>query len=88
MTLDQSPAANESAEKRKLTRKPVLLAAAALIATGALGLVLGNSVPFAIAQTTPAVGTSQTIDTPFGRAPLSFADLVEKVSPGRGQHQR
>ncbi|HWM30736.1 MAG TPA: Do family serine endopeptidase [Methyloceanibacter sp.] len=81
MTLDQSPAANESAEKRKLTRKPVLLAAAALIATGALGLVLGNSMPFAIAQTTPAVGTSQTIETPFGRAPLSFADLVEKVSP-------
>ncbi|MGV1015718.1 MAG: trypsin-like peptidase domain-containing protein, partial [Methyloceanibacter sp.] len=81
MTLDQSHAANESAQPRKVSRKRVLLAATALIATGALGLLLGNSTPFAVAQTTPAVGTVQTIETPYGRAPLSFADLVEKVSP-------
>ncbi len=81
MTIDQSPAANESAQTRKVTRKPVLLAAAALFATGGLGLLLGNSMPFAVAQTTPAVGAVPTIETPFGRAPLSFADLVEKVSP-------
>jgi len=80
MTLHQSPAANESAT-RKVARKPVLLAASALIATGALGLLLGNSFPLAVAQTTPAVGTVPTIETPYGRAPLSFADLVEKVSP-------
>lgn len=80
MTLHQSPAANESAT-RKVARKPVLLAAAALIATGGLGLLLGNSFPLAVAQTTPAVGTVPTIETPYGRTPLSFADLVEKVSP-------
>src|SRR3972149_10931991 len=74
MTFDQSSAAN-APRWRKLTRKPVLLAAAALIATSALGLTPGNSVPFAAAE------TPQTIDTPYGRAPLSFADLVQKVSP-------
>jgi serine protease Do len=77
MKTDQSSAANESTRSRKLTRKPVLLAAAALIATGALGLILGNSVPSAVAET----ATQKTIETPFGRAPLSFADLVAKVSP-------
>ena len=49
MNSDQSQAANESS--RKLTRKPVILAAAALIATSALGLTLGNLVPFAAAET-------------------------------------
>jgi len=77
MKLDQSSAANESPRWRKLTRKPALLAVAALIATSALGLTLGNSVPFAVAET----ATQPTIDTPYGRAPLSFADLVAKVSP-------
>ena len=55
----------------------MLLAAAALIATSALGLTLGNIVPFAAAET----ATQPTIETPYGRAPLSFADLVQKVSP-------
>src|SRR4030042_2187641 len=76
MTLDQSSAANESQSSRKLSRKSALLAAAALIATSALGLALGNSVPFAAAET----ATQPTIETPYGRAPLSFADLVAKVS--------
>jgi len=75
MTSDQSNAAKESS--RKLTRKPVILAAAALIATSALGLTLGNFVPFAAAET----ATQPTIETPYGRAPLTFADLVAKVSP-------
>jgi len=39
MTSDQS--------SRKLTRKPVVLTAAALIATSALGLTLGHMVPLA-----------------------------------------
>jgi serine protease Do len=78
MTMQRSPAADDSTTSRRLTRKPVLLAAAALIAVGALGLTLGNSVPFAAAETTD---TNQTIDTPMGRAPVSFADLVAKVSP-------
>ena len=79
MTPDQSHAANPSAGKRTLTRKPVLLAAAALIATSALGLTLGNGIPFAIAET-PQTPT-QTVQTPAGPAPISFADLVQKVSP-------
>ncbi len=78
MKTDQSPAANESPRVRKLTRKPALLAATALIATGALGLVLGNGVPYASAETAQP---AQTIEMPFGRAPLTFADLVAKVSP-------
>ena len=77
MTPDQSHAANPSAGKRTLTRKPVLLAAAALIATSALGLTLGNGIPFAIAETPQ----TQTVQTPLGPAPISFADLVQKVSP-------
>ena len=77
MRTDQSPAANESPRLRKLTRKPALLAAA-LIATGALGLSLGSDMPFAVAETAQ---TPKTVETPFGRAPLTFADLVAKVSP-------
>src|SRR5665811_1997612 len=78
MRNNQSPAANESPQLRKLPRKPALLAAAALIATGALGLTLGTGAPFAAAETAQS---PQTIETPFGRAPLSFAHLVAKVSP-------
>lgn len=62
--------------KRNFFRKPALLAAAALIAASALGFTLGDSVPFAAAE-----NATQTVETPFGRAPLSFADLVAKVSP-------
>ena len=51
MKLDQSSAATESHGARKTTRKAALLAAAALIATSALGLTLGNGVPFAAAET-------------------------------------
>ena len=78
MKTNQSPAATESPQLRKLTRKPALLAAAALIGAGVLGLSLNPSVPFAVAETTE---TAQTVETPFGSAPLSFADLVAKVSP-------
>ena len=69
MTSDQS--------SRKLTRKPMILTAAALIAGSALGLTLGNMVPFAVAET----ATQPTIGTPYGRAPLSFADIAQKVTP-------
>jgi serine protease Do len=72
---DRSPAATTSPRRRIIAGRPVLVAAAALIATSALGLTLGNIVPYAAAE------TPQTIDTPYGRAPLSFADLVQKVSP-------
>jgi len=79
MKLDQSSATNESPRWRKLIRKPALLVAAALFATSALGLTLGNSVPFAAAETTTT--QPQTIETPYGRAPLTFADIVQKVTP-------
>ncbi len=77
MRLDQSPAAPESSRSRPSNRKVALAAAVALIATGGLGLMLGTSMPIAVAET-PA---QPTIETPMGRAPLSFADLVAKVSP-------
>ena len=51
MRLDQSPAATESSRSCWANRRPALVAAAALIATGALGLMLGNGVPFAVAET-------------------------------------
>ena len=50
MKFDQSSAATESHGARKTTRKAALLAAAALIATSALGLTLRNGVPFAADQ--------------------------------------
>jgi serine protease Do len=82
MRLDQSPAAPESSRSRRSNRKVALAAAAALIATGGLGLMLGNSVPLAVAETTTQQSVeTPTIETPYGRAPLSFADLVAKVSP-------
>ena len=81
MTIDKSPTANESPRLRKLTRKPALLAVAALMATGALGLTLGNGVPFAMAEPAEKAEAAKTIEMPFGHAPLTFADLVAKVSP-------
>ncbi|MDJ0512182.1 MAG: Do family serine endopeptidase [Methyloceanibacter sp.] len=78
MTPDTNPAANESKRPRNSARRPVILAAAALVAAGAIGLSFNPSVPFAVAETAQ---TQQTIETPYGRAPLSFADLVEKVKP-------
>ncbi len=77
MSIDQSPAANERAPARKLTRKPVVAAAAALIAVGGLGLTFGQGA-FAVAETAE---TQPTVETPHGAAPLSFADLVSKVKP-------
>ena len=79
MKLDQTSATNESPRWRKLVRQPAVLVAAALFATSALGLTLGNSVPFAAAETTTT--QPQTIETPYGRAPLTFADIVQKVTP-------
>src|SRR5262249_5127100 len=69
MTSDQS--------SWKLTRKPVVLTADALSGTSTLGLTLGHMVPLAAAQT----ATPPTIETPYGHAPLSFADIVQKVTP-------
>ena len=77
MRFDQSPAATDGSRSRRPNWKSALATALALIATGGLALMLGNTVPLAVAET----ATQQTIETPYGRAPLSFADLVAKVSP-------
>ena len=71
----QRSVAPESSPGRKLRRGPLAVTAAALIAIGALGLALGQDMNFAVAEPAP------TVQTPYGAAPLSFADLVEKVSP-------
>ena len=73
MTTDQSSAATKS-HARNASRKRVLLAAAALIAAGALGVTLGSGMPFAVAE------PQQTVQMPQGTAPISFADLAQKVS--------
>jgi serine protease Do len=70
---NQSSFAGESS--RKMRRRPLAVTAAALVALGALGLALGQDMRLASAE--PA----QTVQTPYGAAPLSFADLVQKVSP-------
>lgn len=61
-----------------LTRKPALLAAAGLIGAAAVGANMLSESSFALAQSDSA---KQTVTTPLGSAPLSFADLVQKVSP-------
>ncbi len=59
----------------KFTSKfaPAPIAMAAIAAVG-----LGLAVP---AHPVRAESGAQTIQTPFGRAPLSFADIVDKVKP-------
>ncbi|HEY8276710.1 MAG TPA: Do family serine endopeptidase [Methyloceanibacter sp.] len=66
---------SESQPTRHLAVKRALVAVAALLATSALAVTLGTKVPLAEAE------TAQTVQTPYGPAPLSFADLVQKVSP-------
>lgn len=59
-------------------RKPVALAAAGVIGVGVLAAVALPESTIAVAQTG---NLSKTVETPYGRAPLSFADIVEKVRP-------
>lgn len=54
-------------------------AAAAIVAAGGLVLSFDTMKNDAHAQRAPEAG--QTIQTPYGRAPLSFADIVEKTRP-------
>ncbi len=75
---DQNSVTEESLRGRKLRRGPLTVTTAALIAVGALGLALGHDMRSASAG--PAQ-TAQTVQTPLGAAPLSFADLVQRVSP-------
>ena len=72
---------NRSSESQADTRifavKRALVAVAALLATSALGVTLGTKVPWP----KPRPRRRQSVQTPYGRAPISFADLVQKVSP-------
>jgi serine protease Do len=73
---DQSPMTKQGS--RKFTRGPLAVTTAALIAVGALGLALGQDMRFASAEPTQA---AQAAQTSLAAAPLSFADLVQKVTP-------
>ena len=78
MNHSDQNSAKESLRGRKLRRGPLAVTAAVLIAMSALGLALGHDMHFASAE--PAQ-TAQTVQAPLGVAPLSFADLVQRVSP-------
>ena len=78
MNPSDQNSAKESLRGRKLRRGPLAVTAAVLIAMSALGLALGHDMHFASAE--PAQ-TAQTVQAPLGVAPLSFADLVQRVSP-------
>ena len=54
---------------------------AALIAVGALGFALGQDMRFASAEPAQTAQSAPIVQTPLGAVPLSFADLVQKVSP-------
>ena len=72
--VDQSSVTKQ--RSRKL--KPVAVTTVALIAVGALGFALGQDMRFAFAE--PAQ-TAPTAQTSLGAAPLSFADIAQKVTP-------
>ena len=76
---DQSSVTKQGS--RKFARTPLAVTTAALIAVGAWGLALGQDMRFASAEPAQPTQSPQTVQTPMGAVPLSFADLVQKVSP-------
>ncbi len=56
-------------------------ALAALVAAGFAGFGFSDLTTPARAEMKPGAAAGATVETPFGRAPLSFADLVDKVKP-------
>jgi len=76
---DQSSVTRQGS--RKFARTPLAVTTAALIAVGAWGLALGQDMRFASAEPAQPTQSPQTVQTPMGAVPLSFADLVQKVSP-------
>lgn len=59
-------------------RRPLGYLVALALAGG--GLMAGNIAGFTPAEAQRAEAP-QTVETPFGRAPLSFADIIERVKP-------
>ena len=78
---DQSSSATGSSHGRKLAHRPLVVTAAALIAISTWALALGHDMHLAVAEPV------QMVQTPYGTAPLTFADLVEEGKSGRCQHQ-
>ena len=76
--MNEMNRSSESQPTRNLAVKRALVAVAALLATSALAVTLGTKVPLAEAESGQS---AQSVQTPYGPAPISFADLVEKVSP-------
>ena len=73
-SANSGPAASKPASRRA----PLAATALALVAAaGAFTAFQGDFAPRALAEANAAA----TIETPYGRAPLSFADLVDKVKP-------
>ncbi len=71
------PNRNESihrTDRSPWARKPVAIAAAGLLGAGILAGMLAPNTNIALAET-------QTVQTPNGQAPLSFASIVKKVAP-------
>ncbi len=70
---------------RSSHRSTTLKTVSANIRPAIAALVVAGSLSFgAVSVLTPAAAQlkpNETVETPFGRAPLSFADLVERVKP-------
>ena len=60
-----------------LRRAPLAVSALAALAAAGVFISGGTDLPRAHAEA-PA---GATVETPYGRAPLSFADLVDRVKP-------
>jgi len=71
------PNTQHNASGRSPWRTPLALAAAGILGAGIMGATVGTDAPFTSAQ----AETAKTFDSPMGRAPLSFADLVKSVRP-------
>ncbi len=69
-----------SVHERPYWRAGIALALAGLVGAAALGGGLAGSGGRAFAEARPG-GEAGGVMTPYGRAPLTFADIVEKVSP-------
>ena len=77
--IDQDTTSKKARSTQKLGGKaPLAYALAGAVGLGLLGAALSPNSPQAV---TPANAAQNTVKTPLGNAPLSFADLAEKVSP-------
>ncbi len=77
--IDPATTSPKARSTRKLiSGKPMAFALAGILGLGLLGTALVPSSPHAVAQTNAARGG---VMTPYGNAPYSFADLVEKARP-------